>query len=249
MRHVVPDTVKVMSTDPGLDCFPPACVTAGKSLSFSRPLITPWCSKTAFLMGLLGGLNKRICANQARGKCCGRTLALFTCTCLFMSIRFRGVGRAPLWCAVCARVHTCCVCHPRTGPPSPVKCRSACLCVENLTHVSSSPESHLSHHPSPLRFLLLPCKQPAVVSCHLGSQIHVFAPDGVGRGLTDTINLIPPMETDLEPRASKRCPPSLVRQKLPLEPPLPWAEPDPKRRKGMFKSGSWGGVSGGAAGS
>lgn len=42
MRQVVPDTVKVMSTDPGTGLLPPACVTLGRLLSFSRPLITPW---------------------------------------------------------------------------------------------------------------------------------------------------------------------------------------------------------------
>ena len=40
--HVVPDNVKVKSTDPGTGLLPPAFVTVGKLLSFSVPLFTPW---------------------------------------------------------------------------------------------------------------------------------------------------------------------------------------------------------------
>lgn len=86
------------------------------------------------------------------------------------------------------------------------------------------------------------------VELSLGSQIRIFAPDGVGkRELTDTINLIPPMETDLEPRAkSQRCPPVLVDKKLPLgEPQLPWAEPDQEKERDVPNLEAGGGVSGG----
>lgn len=99
-------------------------------------------------------------------------------------------GKGSLVCVVCA--HACSLCAPLLcvcvtrgqGPHPPCHVRICLLvCVENLSaRLPRSPESHLSHHPFPLHFLLLLCKQPVAVNCHLGSQIRIFAPDGVGRG-------------------------------------------------------------------
>ena len=141
--------------------------------------------------------------------------------------------------AVCV----CCVSAHGQGPHTPcVKCTSACLCVLRVcAHVSlGSPESHLSHHPFPLRFLLLLCKQPVVLNCHLGSQTRIFAPDGVGRGSQATLSIsFPGMEADLGPRAKAREASShpWPDKELALWPPLPCAELD--RREGKRKSQTW----------
>lgn len=132
-----------------------------------------------------------------------------------------------------------CVC-PWAGPPYPMCRVHICLlCVlRACAHVSlGSPETHLARHPFLLRFLLLLCKQPVVLNCHLGSQTRIFAPDGVGRGSQATLSIsFPGMETDLGPRAKAKSHPWLGKE-LALWPPLPCAELD--RREGKRKSQIW----------
>lgn len=69
------------------------------------------------------------------------------------------------------------------GAPIPrIKCRSACLCVLRIcAHVSSTLlrvtfPIILSHFA-----FAFSCEAAVVLNCHLGSQIRIFAPDGVGR--------------------------------------------------------------------
>lgn len=163
-------------------------------------------------------------------------------------------------CRACACMFSACalavgVCHvsPRTGLPQPLSRAhlSVCLRVERVcVHVSlGSPESHLSHHPFPLHFLLLLFKQPTMPNCHPGSQPRIFAPNGVGRGSQVTPSIsFPGMETDLEPRAKAREVFSRPRpdKDLPLWPPLPWLSWTEGKESGSPKSGSGGGGSGGA---
>lgn len=142
-------------------------------------------------------------------------------------------------CSPCT--HLLCVCLPvgRAPVPHVSSARLPAVCFESLCArvPLGSPETHLAHHPFPLRFLLLLCKQPVVLNCHLGSRPRIFAPGGVGRGSQATLSIsFPGMETDLGPRAKAKSHPWPGKE-LALWPPLPCAELD--RREGKRKSQIW----------
>lgn len=130
-----------------------------------------------------------------------------------MSVRFLCVRRAP---PLTCHVHTRVLCiywlyvHvaylPVKKAPEPACEFREFVCSRPL----GSPESQLPRHPFPLCFLFLFFKQPVVPNCHQGSQNHIFALHGVGRGshMTPSISFLGWRQTWNQGRKPERPPPA-----------------------------------------